>query len=993
MKKRDLLKHIAFLRERAELNKLVIFVGSGVSRNVPGMSSWSEIIEKMAETINYEKCNHCKSAEKCKEKCKKCPAEECIKKCANYNEFSTDEFLKIPQYVFNRKPKIYNSIIGSMVSDKIIPDFSIAKAIFEINPSHIITTNYDKLLESSESEFRKQYDVVIKDKDLLNTHSAKYIIKMHGDISDLKTIVLKEQDYLEYSQKHVLMELFIKSLLVDHTFLFLGYSLNDYNVKLIMSWINYLRSQNRVITQKKKIGYIVLDEKSVNNDTKKYFHKNNLEVLNIQSIPVVSDIPKDLSKDKGKRLYSFLRIIKDSSLDELLSPQETMDEAIEYISKHKIYDYQVLMAAIHIADFQKRDTILQIYSEDSFERVRKYLEDEKNGETLQQLLKNVGIYSIENIEGHERRVFSINDEPTDESIADECYLLYLQNDYNGIISLFEEKRDKIDGMQKAFYKQFMFGKAAELMEDYSDLDFENMSTDEKVAYLHNTEMISALSRYKYDFSRVKNYINNIASNRERQFYQYYLDMYEGNRIRRFNMMVSLSILKKNVLSNSTLFLAGISYGELYNIQNPSLTFYNFLFVNRLIEIGFSDANTFFHDYIEAVICASSEEAEKTVKIFGENMQYHKYGISMIDIDIITKFCSTKELSELLIQNYVSNFRMDVETTEHLLLCFINMVNSVVESGTFGYCQSNISVLANLSMILGKSVLDDRQLIEIRNAFEKLFMNKQFDSLFWNILCNDLFNCLKAFSQLGNRIGEISNIDCIKRILECPAFFDVVANYFYEVKKLVKVFIGKGDNFRKELYNIVDGEKDSRKKIKLLRLFFDKPVSGKKGNEYKHLLLENYSLLDNDDVYSFVFGKWIVPPPEEATNLIYSVLNSYRGRNKNVQSFPDPIERSLERVYIFYISGIMDSIDELEEMSAEYPHLDFLLHPKEFDYRKVDFSNYMWQNFAKSQKYLELFCKNKELIIPTIEERITRKKETEFERKILYGHFYKGKVKL
>ena len=95
---------------------------------------------------------------------------------------------------------------------------------------------------------------------------SKYIIKMHGDVLHPETIVLKEKDYLDYSQNHVLIELFVKALLADHTILFLGYSLNDYNIKLIISWINYLRSQNGLIDKDKKIGYIVLDENKVNND-------------------------------------------------------------------------------------------------------------------------------------------------------------------------------------------------------------------------------------------------------------------------------------------------------------------------------------------------------------------------------------------------------------------------------------------------------------------------------------------------------------------------------------------------------------------------------------------------------------------------------------------------------------------------------------------------------------------------------------------------------
>ena len=63
----------------------------------------------------------------------------------------------------------------------------------------------------------------------------------------LPSVVLKEQDYLDYSQKHVLIELFIKSLLTDHIVLFLGYSLNDYNIKLILSWLKLYAFTKRSI--------------------------------------------------------------------------------------------------------------------------------------------------------------------------------------------------------------------------------------------------------------------------------------------------------------------------------------------------------------------------------------------------------------------------------------------------------------------------------------------------------------------------------------------------------------------------------------------------------------------------------------------------------------------------------------------------------------------------------------------------------------------------
>ena len=236
MNDREILKRIYVLREKAERNKLAVFVGAGVSCNVKDMPSWGDLVAAMAREIGYSKCTVCRHKKTCEKRCKECKQrKDCQGKCLAAEDLSTDDYLKIPQYVFNHNRQSYKRVIKENIDDKCIPDAPLSKAIFEIHPAHIITTNYDRLLEASDSEFCRQYDVVISDADLLDSEKSKYIIKMHGDVTKPNTIVLKEQDYLEYSQKHVLIELFIKALLADHTILFLGYSLNDYNVKLIIS--------------------------------------------------------------------------------------------------------------------------------------------------------------------------------------------------------------------------------------------------------------------------------------------------------------------------------------------------------------------------------------------------------------------------------------------------------------------------------------------------------------------------------------------------------------------------------------------------------------------------------------------------------------------------------------------------------------------------------------------------------------------------------------
>lgn len=247
MNNREILEYVRLLREKANSNKLIVFVGAGVSCNVEGMPDWIALIDKMAEAIKYSKCSVCRKKTK-----------DCYKTCKLRYSYSTDEYLKIPQYVYNKSRKLYKQVLLDNIRDMDV-NAPLSNAIVELEPAHIITTNYDKLIEKCESAKQDNFEVIVNDRDLLNSEKNKYIIKMHGDVEYPETIVLKEADYLEYSQKHVLIEMFVKSLLADHTILFLGYSLNDYNIKLIISWINYIRMQNKALNADRKFGYIVVD--------------------------------------------------------------------------------------------------------------------------------------------------------------------------------------------------------------------------------------------------------------------------------------------------------------------------------------------------------------------------------------------------------------------------------------------------------------------------------------------------------------------------------------------------------------------------------------------------------------------------------------------------------------------------------------------------------------------------------------------------------------
>lgn len=977
---KDLKNYTDKLRKVAKLNKLVIFIGSGVSKNVPDMPSWSNLISKMAESIGYSRCDTCKKKDNCKDK--DLVNTNQTNKCELLYDYSSDELMKIPQFVYNINPDTYESIIKEQISDRLIPEFPITQKIFEINPTHIITTNYDRIIESSSCEHRNQYDVVISDKDLLNSEKSKYIIKMHGDILQPQTIVLKEKDYLEYSQEHVVIELFIKALLTDHTFLFLGYSLTDYNVKQIISWINYLRSNNEI---SKECGYIVLDSEEIDSNVVEYFRKNNINVLNIHYYSLIKDIPNELTDEKGKRLYSFLSLIRDQSLLKDILPSASFEDAADIINSNKINDFAILLSFLGIKEYKKKESTLELYDKKAGEIFNQFVDycekaDEK-ANMFKQSLINVGIRTIEYCDGEKIYSYTIGSEVKPDLDQDVLYSLYLQNKYSEIVDL-GVKEENI--LKRSFYN-FLVSEDLSIIDEYNRIDFIKLTQNEKVTFLHNKAILEALRTSKFDSSKVKNYISNIASEDERRFFQFYLDMYEGNSAKKFKMLVHLNKLHENLNSNSTYFFEGYSYGELYNIKNIALTYYYQNFDNYLLmPKNLSDTKEFFKPYIEAIISASEDKVVRKINISGLKAKYDKYPIDEVDIDFLSKFISVRDLDKLLNTYKITYFRMDRKVIEHIVVCYVDIINSITDGKVIDRKGIHITILANLSLLLTRTILEERDKNEIIVAIRDLLLSEKFHSCFWNILFTDIHICLKAFTLLLEKVNFSIEVNCLSYILNSPGFIDVLRNRFTEVKDLIKHIINGENTKEDELYAFI--EKDEKNKMLMLELLFDWIKNSKKQEEYSKYLLSNVSNLSSIAHCSFVLNGWIKLDEKNKQELLDDVIELYHGKNPAIHTFPSQLERKLEEVYIFYISGLIEDISSLDELSKDYVYLDFLLHPNTFDYSQVDFSNYMWMNFASHEKLMQYFIDNKKYIIPTLKDRIRKESATEYERKILYGFF-------
>lgn len=539
MDSQKLLESINLIREKAENNKLIVFVGAGVSRNVEGMPSWYALVKAMADAIHYSKCDYCKHRNGCEGNCRL------------QEEYSSDEFLKIPQYVYNQDPELYNKILAGQIKE-VSEDAPLSKAIFDINPTHIITTNYDTLLESSKSELREQYQVIVRDKDLLDSTKNKYIIKMHGDLYDTSTIVLKEQDYLNYSQNRVLIELFIKSLLTDHVVLFLGYSLNDYNIKQIISWLNYMRSQNDAL-EGVKVGYIVFDEDNIDERQQTYFENNSIGIINIHNMPQVENIPTSLKIEEGKRLYSLLKVVENPSLESNFEPQVFIKHFLEFAKQYSFIDYKNLLNLLHIGRYEKTEGELSLFEQKDYDKLKSYLDSsipEATGIRQRFIDAGIGIISYWN-PPHDLLTYKFDEEIQSTLFQDKAFELYLTNNYKELESLIS--KDAYNTMSACFYHSLSSFYDEAIYTAYDGIDFTSLTRSQKTTFLLNKEYLDLFKTHNANYKKVKAFINNTSRKSERECLSFFADMFDGYSSKKFYIEKQFAELKKYYQGNTVSF--------------------------------------------------------------------------------------------------------------------------------------------------------------------------------------------------------------------------------------------------------------------------------------------------------------------------------------------------------------------------------------------------------------------------------------------------------
>jgi hypothetical protein len=244
------------LIDSVRARKCILFVGSGLSC-LAGFATWPQLIDRLVAKAKRSPNARLEGLE----------AMEARRDYLMLAEFARDT-LGAWDYTQLLKKEL----------DRPIPSSPVHRRIAGTDYRGIITTNYDRLLETTVTQVRNWAPNTFTTNGIEAMGEALFnpglfIYKMHGDILSPASIVLSTRDYDRMILRNPHVRSFLFGAVLNHTLLFVGYSLSDPDFNLLLRELT-LMFENYV-----PVHYALLP------DTGVFEREHLLRRMNIHVIP------------------------------------------------------------------------------------------------------------------------------------------------------------------------------------------------------------------------------------------------------------------------------------------------------------------------------------------------------------------------------------------------------------------------------------------------------------------------------------------------------------------------------------------------------------------------------------------------------------------------------------------------------------------------------------------------------------------------------------
>lgn len=950
----DWLESLREIKKARENNQLVVFVGAGVSAN-SGIPTWKNLIKSLAKEIGYSRCSSCdKNSSTCK--------------CFDCNEkFTQEEYLRIPEYFYQTKGKeeyfsfLYKELGYESMSNPIDDE------ILRIFPSHIITTNYDSLIENSAEINSNLYTVVSQDRELLSESGARYIVKMHGDLSKPETMVLKESDYLNYEQNHILISTFIKSLLINHSFVFIGYSLNDYNLNLIISWINYFRKYHDVTNSPKNF---FIASKAPGEFERNRLKGKNIEVIDLNEFPINPNlrIPDTLKHSSAQRLFAYLRCITDEkSLEHHVPLEETLSEKYSILKPYNRISFQDLLALHSLGNVERIGFKLWLHDKLMFDSLSDALSSDNF--IIRDTIQRAGITSISHVSSDSEIVIG-------DIQRDSLFDAYLDNRY---IEL-SEALDFCSSLPQKVYYANLLGQSKE---DISKILEEDASSycpsDYILILLHKIRCrlntITLLNRQSEKAEEIRRIFDTVPARFKTALG--YLEKLVSNSLDSAKFEDYLAKLEEKYQYSINTWYSNGTLTDLWKIQAYSYDYYFFFKGNALQYDYFSEPKEFFSYYVRAILCTCSPVSPSTKdSLLGIETERDRYQLNEIDIDIIVKYCEVKNFIKWTKKYSVQ--QIEILEGIDIIKKFSNLCKSY---GVF----RNKNWARQIHIFLALLCFTNLTVEQEENIFISLA-----DML--DLLAEEaprlIVQNTESIEFLAKNFSTSNSSDAKRRIMRVllnPEIYpDIIKTNSNRFSRIIHSFSKYIDTTTIEkLLASIDQEPVIKNRIK--KVFFFRVIIPVE--KYISLIENNFSELSSGQAFYLVVDK-ILPYSQAVFDKLIQAIAVEEARREmepGVILSPDSIRQNIDRLLLLSLLDFEVDLSKLSKYAKYSEHLEFILSPESFDYKKVDTSDYMWENLFFSDKYQKYFIQHKnDLLGGSLKKIFEMGVETRTQQKMVYG---------
>lgn len=198
--------------------RAAIFAGAGLSR-AAGFVDWKGLLKDVADELNFVIEPHTNLVDL---------AQYYVNETKSIHALATAILNKFPS---SKAPTVNHQILASLPIDV------------------YWTTNFDKLIERALEEADKVYDVKSLPESLAvsKNDSQVTVYKMHGDVDNPDKTILTRDQFENYPHTH---QAFLNNFsydLANRTFIFLGLSFDDPNLRYVLKHVRHLYRENQRI--------------------------------------------------------------------------------------------------------------------------------------------------------------------------------------------------------------------------------------------------------------------------------------------------------------------------------------------------------------------------------------------------------------------------------------------------------------------------------------------------------------------------------------------------------------------------------------------------------------------------------------------------------------------------------------------------------------------------------------------------------------------------